>query len=55
MGIVSLHPSYNSEINLIVGWVEAYFADTHRTFAFNSKTEPELQSLPHHGPSTNAK
>jgi hypothetical protein len=29
-------------MNLIVGWVEAYFADTHRTFALNSKAKPEL-------------
>ena len=46
MGIASLHPSYNFRMNLIVGWVEAYFTDTHRTFALNSKAKPELRPLP---------
>jgi hypothetical protein len=45
MGIASLHPSYNFRMNLIVGRVEAYFADIHRTFALNSKAKPELRSF----------
>jgi len=42
-------------MNLIVGWVVAFFADTDRTFALNSKAKPELRSLLHHDPSTKAK
>ena len=38
----------------MVGWVGTYFADTHRTFALNSKAKPELRSLVHHDPSTKA-
>jgi hypothetical protein len=34
MGIASLNPSYKFEMVLTVGWVEAFFADTHRTLAF---------------------